>query len=303
MYHTNPLHFNPWSPKNLGLLPNTVKIPCRWGLACLFLAVSMGGCARLGGDVEILLEGVQAPETQLILSDLAANDAAIQSFQGAGTFVLESPEFSAKRKFRGSLRFQRPHQLHVQGRDRLANITVFRMICVDQEFLMEFPRRKEESFYQLEGEEFEDVPFSVSPSDIVREMFLPEEWGGVKKRSLRIVDYLAETSTLVCEMRDGRRLHRRIELNQVDSESPSWVITRHVRFDDNEDILAITEMSDFSKIEDALFPGEVNAFFPTENTRMIFTMRKIDLNKELDPNLFDIRARARELNLAARTTE
>ncbi|MFP6582390.1 MAG: hypothetical protein VCD00_07510 [Candidatus Hydrogenedentota bacterium] len=272
------------------------------GLICLTIACVAAGCAHLGGGVDIVVDGVQIPEISVILADLEANDKAIHSFQGAGRFFLESPNFSAKRKFRGSLRFQRPNQLHVEGRDRLANITVFRLICVNDEFLMEFPRRKEESFYQLEGEEFEDIPFSVSPSDIVREMFLPEEWGDVKKRSLEIIDYLEESSTLVVEMREGRRLHRRIQLNQVDNASPRWVITKHIRFDDAGRIIAMTEMTEFSRIEEALFPERVDAYFPTEDTRMIFTMTKIQLNKELDQSLFDIRARARELNLSARSS-
>jgi hypothetical protein len=299
MYHKNPLQFNPKTCNNLGRSQFHA-----WGRLILVVTVALcaTGCARLGENVQFRVEGVEIPDSGRILTDLAANDHAIQSFYGAGTFILESPEFNAKRKFRGSLRFERPHKLHVQGRDRLANITVFRLICVESEFLMEFPRQKEESFYQLEGEEFENVNFSVSPSDIVKEMFLPEEWSGVKKRSIGVVDYVEETNRLVIEMREGRRLHRRLELQQVDMVSPRWVITRHIRFDEYGTILAVTELSEYSRVEDALFPGQVDAYFPTEATRMTFSMRNIQLNTEIDPEFFDIRTRAIELGLSGRTS-
>lgn len=271
-------------------------------LGMLLITLIAAGCAgNRGKQIETFIpEGVPVPTINDTLADLEANDRAIRSFRCSGTTLLESPNFDARRKFRAVLRFQRPHRLYVEGRDRLANITVFRLISLEEEFLMEFPRNKDESFYQLEGEEFEDVPFSVSPAVIVKEMFLPEEWAEVKRRQLHLIDYIEDEHRLIAEIRYGRKLHRRVEMQQVDPESPRWVITRHVRFDEYGNILAITELDDFSKVEDALFPGRVDAYFPTEDTRMTFTMRNIELNAEIEDDVYDIRTRALELNLAER---
>lgn len=291
MYHIPAPQFNAKPHRYLGLL------------FLLISGVILGGCAGGSKGEAIDFVGNRGAETVTLeetLADLAANDRAIQSFRCSGTTTLESPKFDARRKFRAVLSFQRPHRLFVEGKDRLANTTVFRLISLEQEFLMEFPRDKDESFYQLEGEEFEDVPFSVSPAVIVKEMFLPEEWGDVKRRQLELVEYVEEDHRLIARMWIDRRLHRQIEMQQVDPESPRWVITRHVRFDDYGNILAITTLGDFSKVEDALFPGTVQAEFPTEETTMTFEMRNIQLNAEIDEEVYDIRKRAVELNLAER---
>ena len=291
MYHKPDSQFKPKSRNYLGL---------SYALIAVFLAV---GCqtGNRGQAIDFVSpKGAQTVTIEETLADLEANDRAIQSFRCSGTTLLESPKFDARRKFRAVLRFQRPHRLYVEGRERLAGIAVFRLISLEEEFLMEFPRNKDESFYQLEGEEFEDVPFSVSPAIIVKEMFLPEDWGSVKRSQLELIDYSEEEHRLIARMWNGRKLHRQVEMQQVDPESPRWVITRHVRFDDDGNILAITELSDFSKVEDALFPGTVDAYFPTENTRMTFTMNAIELNAEIEEEVFDIRKRAEELNLAER---
>ena len=271
-------------------------------LVCGIIA-SLGGCASTGKRVYHTETGEVLPSVEQILADLDANDSLIDNFRGAGTFVLESPKFDGKRKFRGNLQFQRPHNLYVQGAKLAGAVVVFKMICVEQEFLMEFPGNREDSFYQLDGEEFVDVPFSVSPSDIAKEMFLPEQWGDVKKKSLKVVSYEAVSNTLLVQMMEKRRVRRQLELQQVDAESPRWVITRNIRFDEREQVLAITELTEYSKVDDALFPGEVDAYFPTEDTRMTFSMRNIRLNTEIDASTFDILARARELNLEGRHGE
>ena len=270
--------------------------------ACLILILA-SGCVSLGEKVDIADPEQSAPGIGQILHDLDANDSVIQSFQGRGTFILESPKFDGKRKFRGKLKFQRPHNLFVQGTKLGGAIIVFRMISVEQQFLMEFPGNKDESFYQIEGEDFDNVPFSVSPSDIAREMFLPENWGAVRQRSMHVVSFDEDSGTLVIEMKRKRRVHRRLELRHVDAESPRWVITRNIRFDDDGQVLAITNLTNFTRVDDALFPGKVEAYFPTEDTRMTFNMRNIRLNADMDASTFDIMARARELNLHRRADE
>lgn len=272
-------------------------------LPALLIIISVSGCASLGEKVDFADSERSIPEIDQILQDLDSNDRLVHSFQGRGIFILESPEFDGKRKFRGNLKFQRPASLYVQGAKLGGAIIVFRMISLEQQFLMEFPGDKEQSFYQIEGQEFEDIPFSVSPSDIAREMFLPETWGEVRKRSMTIISFDQDTGILVVEMTQRRRIHRRLELQQLDADAPRWVITRNIRFDSNGEILATTTLENFTRVGETLFPGKVDAYFPTEDTRMTFTMRNIRLNTDIDPFTFDILARARELNLQRRSAD
>jgi hypothetical protein len=275
-------------------------------LNALLLCVSLfacAGCASLGEKVGNTQTTANSVDIDRIISDLDANDDSIDNFLGRGIFVIESPKIDGKRKFRGNLRFERPQRLFVQGTKLGGAVIVFRMISVDEQFLMEFPGNKEESFYQIEGEEYAEVPFSVSPSDIAQEMFLAEDWGTIRKRNLQIVSEGDNSETVTVELTRKRRVARRLELQLVDADSPRWVIARNTRFNDDGHILAVTELTEYTKIDGALFPGNVDAYFPTEDTRMTFSMKNIQINTDIDPSTFDILARARELNLHRRAVE
>ncbi len=269
-------------------------------LAVIGLLLVAAGCAGLGERVgrAPLPEG--APSAETVLRDLAANDARIQSFRAAGTFVLESPEFDGVRRFRGSIRFRRPEDLYVQGNHRLTNVPVFKLACVGQEFLMEFPGSLDQSFYQVEGETFEDVPFSVSPSDIAREMFFPESWSTMKRRDARVTAYDPANATATISVGGGDRPRRMLEVVQVSETNPRWVIQKNTRLTDEGEVLAVTILSEYNDVDGALFPTSVDALFPTEETRMTFTMRNVRLNVEVPEETFNIRERAEELQLTER---
>ena len=251
----------------------------------------------MGDRVDVAGSSENVPEIEAILADLVENDAAVSTMKSAGVFKIESPKLESRKKFRGRLVFERPDRLYVEGSKLAGAIVVFKMICVGPEFLMEFPGEKEENFYALEGTEFADVDFSVSPTDIVHEMFLPEHWAKIKPRSLRMVAYNEDENRVVLELRQRWRLHRRLELQLVNPDAPRWVITRHVRYDSRGHELAVTELSKYNVIEGVLFPEGVDAFFPTEETRMTFTLKDIRLNADMSASTFDIQTRARELGL------
>lgn len=281
---------------------NTVLHFMRTALLCMLSVLAAGwlasGCASVGEQVAFTYAQQGAPTVDRILDDLAANDARIENFRGAGTFILESPEFDAVKKFRGSIKFRRPSDLYVQGNHRITNIPLFKLTCVGSEFLMEFPGSRDRSFYQLEGTRFEDVPFSVSPSDIAREMFLPEVWGRVKRRDARVLSFDPDRNVATVEVGPKNAPRRQIEVARVNPENPTWVVVKNIRFDDTGSVIGETTLEGYSAIGAAMFPTKVDAWFPTERTRMTFTMRNIRLNTDLPKADFDIRARARELNLA-----
>ena len=267
--------------------------------AAIVLGGLVSGCAGLGQRVEVAALPDSAPDASEILEDLARNDARIENFRGAGTFILESPDFDAVKKFRGNIKFRRPADLYVQGNHRITNIPLFKLTCVGQEFLMEFPGSRDRSFYRIEGEQYEDVAFSVSPSDIAREMFLPEDWGAIRPREARVVRYDTETNVATVAIGPRNEPRRLIDVMRVNPDDPSWVIARNTRIDKSAKVIAETNLDGYSAIDGTMFPTEIDAWFPTEETRMIFRMRNVQLNTALPDKDFDIRSRALELNLAA----
>lgn len=272
---------------------------CQPAIFCaLAVCLAAAGCARLGqGAVRVALPG-DAPSLEEIVADLDKNNSEIRTFRAAGSFTLESPEFEAVRKFRsGRVLFRRPAQLYAQGNHRITNTILFKLISDGKEFLIEFPTNRDESYYQTEGAEFEDVPFSVSPSDIVREMFLPEEWGRLRARHIRLVAYDVETQRATLLVGPRQHPRRRVEVGRIDPTSPTWVVLRNELFDDDGALLAVTMSGDHHALDGIYFPARVDAYFPTESTRMTFEMRNIRLNVEIDDEFFDIRSRILELNL------
>jgi len=250
------------------------------------------GCAHLGTRLEkqTLPEG--APEIQTILADLSANDAAINTFRAAGSFWLESPNLSAKKKFEtGSIAFRRPSDLAVTGRNQVG-MALFRLTCVGEEFLIEFPASKDEPYYQLKGETFASVPFSVSPSDIAKEMFLPESWNTLKLREINITSYDPATQTATFTI-GPKRAPRRI----VTVQGVPWVVTRDERLNNEGLTIAITVKDKYFTLEGVRFPEFIDAEFPTEQTRLTFDMRNIKLNVPIEDDKFDIKARAREVGI------
>ena len=267
-------------------------------VVCAAICGALAGCAGLGERVEVIALPDSAPEAGDILADLARNAAGIENFRGAGTFILESPEFDAVKKFRGNIKFRRPADLYVQGNHRITNIPLFKLTCVGQEFLMEFPGSRDQSFYQLEGEQFEDIPFTVSPSDVAREMFLPEDWEALGRREARVVAFEVETHVATISIGPRGAPRRLLEVMRVNPESPRWVVVRNVRAGEDGEVYAETTLAEYGLVEGVMFPAEVDAWFPTEETRMTFRMRNVQLNTKLPNQDFDIRSRALELNLA-----
>ena len=162
---------------------------------------------------------------------------------------------------------------------------------------MEFPTSAEDSFYQLEGDDYEDVPFSVSPSEIAREMFLPEAWLELPRREVRLLQFDEVGRHARLEIGPRNQPRRRVDVALVGENPPAWVVVRNIRLDENGVQLSVTTLSDYEEIDQIRFPGRIDAYFPTEDTRMTFTMRNIRPNYLLTDADFNLEGRARELGL------
>lgn len=263
------------------------------------LCALLFGCAHTGMELERAELPQHAPKIMDILTDLASNDLGIGSFRAAGTFTLESPETDAVQRFRrGKILFRRPADLYIQGNHNVTNMVVFKLVCSGKEFVLEFPASAKNNYYSLEGEEFEEVPFPVSPADVTREIFLSEAWGEFGRRGARVVDYDAVTGLAVVEVGKRGEARRLLEVVLMGAPEPRWVVVRNVRLGPDGAELSITRLGDYRVVDGTRFPAWVEAYFPTESTRMTFEFRNVRLNVELADETFDVRARARELRLA-----
>jgi hypothetical protein len=256
----------------------------------IFILAATMGCARhretLVGPGPIPI----APSASEVMSDLRQNDERLVNFRAAGTFTLESPKLDAVERFpSGMIAFRRPADWCVEGRIRF-NVIAFRLKCTGDEFLMEFPTRRDENRYlnRLEGDEFENVPFSVSPSDIAHELFMPIGAEAESVRRVRIDSYDSDTRTAVLSMRQrseslGVELTRRVTVT-----GPPWILVKSELIGEDGATLAESSRAGYEVISGVRFPSFLEAWFPGERTRMTFELRNVRVNTELDDSLFRI---------------
>lgn len=227
-----------------------------------------------------------APSTADILRDLQANDAALLNFRAGGTITVESPKLDSIQRFpSGTVAYRRPGDLYVVGRTRL-NVIAFDLKCSGNEFLIRFPTvsdPEQRYYYRLGGEQFDSVPFSVSPDDIAREMFLPVAWNELRERDARVVAYDEAEGTAALQLPAGHGMTRRLEVRGA-----PWVILESTLIDQGGEIVARTIRNDYAEKDGVRFPAYVDTSFPGEDTRLTFEMRNIRINTELPSSLFRI---------------
>lgn len=259
-------------------------------LALLVLAGA--GCRHLGAELERGPLPPGAPGAEEILSDLAANDAALENFRGPCSVTLESPKLAATQVLQqSSVYYRRPSDLHVVGRKY--GSTVMRLTCAGKEFLIEFPT-EDEYYYRLEGEFVGAVDFSVSPADIAREMFFPEPWATMPPGRLIVTGFDDAAQTAAVELLDAERnfVYRRLQL-----QGRPWVVVQDERFDLEGRVVAVTRLRDYRVIDGIHLPAWVEAVFPLEETSMKLEFRQLKPNTTIEDKYFDIDARASELQI------
>jgi len=267
-------------------------MPMKRILFLFTLVAAAAGCQRLGRELAPAPLPPGAPSLAAILDGLAANDAAIQSFRGPCSVTLESPDLAVKQVLhKSSVYFRRPESLHVVGRKY--GSTVMRLTSVGREFLIEFPSEKK-YYYRLEGERLETVEFSVSPSDIAREMFFPEPWDTLDLERVRLVAYEERDQTARLELleADGKHVRRVVTV-----QGPPWVIVRSEHVDRRGRTLSVTTLRDYRQFDGVNLPATVEAVFPLEKTSMTLAFRELKPNTDIEDQYFDINARARELGI------
>ncbi len=258
-------------------------------LTVLLSVLLLAGCVTPGAPPPLEPPPLGAPDAEAVLMDLAAFDTRVQGFYATATVLIESPDLAAIQLLRqSSVAWRRPDALHLIGRKY--GTTVARLTSAGPAFLLEFPTERT-YFHELEGAQFEDVPFSVAPADIATEMFVPEPWSSVPPQALRVTDYDRATQRATFEVWTGAERARR----RCVVEGPPWRLVENVRLDAEGAALARTTYAEYRDVNDVLFPGEVDARFPRQGTRMRFAFRRIDLNPAHEAGLFDVAARTEEV--------
>ncbi|MDZ4861750.1 MAG: hypothetical protein SGI88_22475 [Candidatus Hydrogenedentes bacterium] len=227
-----------------------------------------------------------APNVADIIASLQTNDTALSNFRAAGTLTLESPKLKSIQRFpSGIVAYRRPADLYVVGKNALG-ATLFKLTSRDAEFLIEFPavsNTDDRYYYSFEGEQFADVPFSVLPADVAREMFMPVDWDTVTQDSARLTGYDPQSGEATIEIDLSHGLTRKLTVR-----GEPWVIVGNVLRNSDGSPLSETRLSDFTENNGVRFPARSEAWFPIERTRLSFDLRNIRINTELDAALFNI---------------
>lgn len=243
----------------------------KWACSTYFLAAvlmlgAMTGCKTLGERMQRGALPPGAPSEQEVLADLAENDAKIQSIsESNATLTLRSPRLKATQVVSADIKFERPDRLRIVGRQRAFRTEVFRITSVGNDFVVDIPSEGPPT-YRHAGETIEGVPFTVSPSDIARELFLPEDWSRLRRDDVRVTGYEPGTGQATLEVGPKERPRRRVTV-----AGPPWHVVLSERMDEQGKVVARTTLSDYREYEGLRFPETVAAVFPEEETELIFT--------------------------------
>jgi hypothetical protein len=235
-------------------------------LAVVLVASGLTGCKSLGARMERGALPPGAPTEQQVLSDLAANDGKIQSIsESNATMSLKSPRLKATQVVSADIKFERPDRLRIVGRQRAFRTEVFRITSVGSEFVVDIPSEGPPT-YRHAGETIEGVPFTVSPSDIARELFLPEDWSQLTKDDVRVTGYDPAAGQATLEVGPKGHPWRRVAV-----AGPPWHVVLSERLDEQGQVVARTTLSDYREYDGLRFPATLDAVFPTEETELILS--------------------------------
>lgn len=272
--------------------PRLARLGAVTGVAVLITASFMG-CARTRAGLAVQPLPPGAPSPNAILHDLAENQDRLANFEAKIEFLLESPQVTGKNSGQGTLSYERPAHLYAHAVHWPSGVTVLKLTVNGSEYLLWLPQDNK-AYHSVEGIEFESVPFRVSPGDIVLEMFNPEDWGGLERSEVHVEAHDEPTQTTTLLLGPAGEPRRRIEV-----VGPPWRLTRNELLDEDGDARALTLYADHAEDETSgiRYPQVVEARFPSEDTMLRFTIRRLTPNTSFTPGIFDIQEKLRDSRL------
>ena len=260
---------------------------------CLLLTAAGSGCVT--GRERLQQSAFEQAASTEIIESLAARSAAMESLQASGEALLQSPHFEAVRRFYGRVAFHKPDKLHLTGVHRATGVVVARLTSVGEDYVLEFPREPGETVFELGDYTSGDQVFGLSPAAAVTEMLFSEEWAGLTPEDLRVTAVDEAAGLVEAEIRQGGVISRRLLL-----QGRPWAVLRTERYEDG--VLAVrVSYSDYHVVDAIPLPGRIHAEFVEEETVLDLELRNPVLNTLTGrEELFDVRARMRELGLVSR---
>ncbi len=264
-----------------------------WTALCLLALVA--GCARSGVRLEHRQVAPGAPKVKVILADLATNDAAIETFSARGTLKVALPDMKARKKFRATTKYRRPADFMMDLRHYGTFAKVLHLICSDDRVIAEsrFAEPDEDEslralLTEYLGQDTGEADFEeAGTGDAVREVFFPEDWSEVKPRRVRVAGHETNpdtgASTAVLEFATRQDFRRRITV-----EGSPWVLVESELIDERGVTLVRVKRSDYQTLDGIRFPKNIDVEFPEEEAHLVFGLKSVELNCEIEPSVFAI---------------
>jgi hypothetical protein len=260
---------------------------------CLLAAAAGSGCVT--GPERLQQSTFEQAAAAEIVESLAARSAEIGSLQATGEALLESPQFEAVKRFYGRVSFRKPDKLHLSGVHRATGVVVARLTSSGEDYVLEFPREPDQTVFKFGELASENHLFGLSPAAAVTEMLFPEEWADLAPEALRITAVDEAAGTVEAEIREDGVISRKLLL-----QGRPWAVLQTDRYEDG--LLAVrVSYSDYQVVNGVPLPGSIHAVFVEEKTVLDLELRNPVLNALTgEEELFDVRARMRELGLLSR---
>ena len=240
------------------------------------------GCMLILGCSHLYVRPMVIPPFQegdvgRAVETLAERQNRLQNFKAKVKFSIESPELEKKQKFRGNLAVEIPDKLRLVSSGAFGR-KLFDLISVGKSFLLHVPS-EQKVFYEQEGMEVESLPFSVSPNDITKELFIPEDWDRIDLADVKLISPGGRRTTIA--VYDEGRLKRKLWL-----ERPRWLLVRDELYAEDGTLRAVTVLGRYRRMEEMWLPTYLEAHYPLRQTRMVMNLGSISVNTELNPRLF-----------------
>jgi|GEM_PF-6113807 len=241
-------------------------------LSCALLM----GCSYLQRR-PIVVPPYREGDVERALEALAARQHSPDNFKARVTFIIDSPDLEKRQKFRGNVAVEMPDRLRLVSTGAFGR-KVFDLVSVGKSFLLYFPS-EQKVFFEREGLAVESLPFSVSPSDIVKELFGPEDWGSIDPADVRLLS--PGGRRLVIALYSGGMLKRKLWI-----ERPQWLLVRDELYAEDGTLRAVTVLDRYRRVEETWMPTRLGADYPLHETYMVMNLGRIEINTELNPRLF-----------------
>jgi outer membrane lipoprotein-sorting protein len=240
------------------------------------------GCALLIGCSYIQKGRIAIPayregDIERAVETLGTRQTNLENFKARVTFIIDSPDLEKQQKFRGNVAVEMPDRLRLVSTGAFGR-KLFDLVSVGKSFLLHFPS-EQKVFFEKEGMPVESLPFSVSPSDIVKELFGPEDWGNVDLANVRVLS--PGGRRLVVALYSGGVLKRKLWIQR-----PEWLLVRDELYAEDGTLRAVTVLDRYRRIQETWMPTRFEAQYPLHETYMVMNLGRIEINTGLNPRLF-----------------